>query len=170
MPSLGVINLLVVAGCVVCGAATHVLWDSFTHYNRWGTQQFPALNSVFMEFEDKVVYWYTVLQHGSSVVFLPVLFVWASIWVTRQKPVEEDASPKVPFGVKAIAVGSLICVPVLSYCYYRFGYPWASHYTVIHEAVKLTCTLLIVEIFFYGLAYSVIKHNLNAQEFAERNP
>jgi len=170
MPSFGVIHLLVIAGCILCGSATHVLWDSFTHYNRWGTEQFPVLNGVVMEFEGKVVYWYTVLQHGSSVVFLPILFVVASVWMRRQKTMVDNGLSKLPLAVKAIAAASLVCIPVLSYLYCRLHYPWASHYTVIHEAVKLACTLLILEVLFYGLAYSLMEYNLNDKESVERNP
>ena len=32
------------AVAIVIGAYTHVLWDSFTHANRWGVQLIPALS------------------------------------------------------------------------------------------------------------------------------
>ncbi|MCB5166771.1 DUF4184 family protein [Streptomyces bambusae] len=53
----------------VAGAATHVVWDSFTHHDRWGTDAFPALARTGWGGQP----WFAVLQYGSSVVGLVVL-------------------------------------------------------------------------------------------------
>lgn len=166
MPSLGLSNLLVVALCIFVGASTHVFWDSFTHDHRWGTRLIPALNNVAISFDVKEVYWYTVLQHGSSVVFLPILFLAACLWIARQPPVGEEQGLSIPLSVKMLAIVSLIIVPILSYCYYHFGFPGAPEHIVIHEAVKLACTILIVESFFYGLAFSLFERSLNVRDAA----
>ncbi len=41
----GASSLLV--GAVVLGAATHVLWDEFTHPRRWGPEHIPALSEQY---------------------------------------------------------------------------------------------------------------------------
>lgn len=43
------------------GALTHVVWDAFTHHDRWGVRLFPVLDS---ELRGSPLYWY--LQYGGS--------------------------------------------------------------------------------------------------------
>ncbi|MEV6943737.1 DUF4184 family protein [Streptomyces sp. NPDC051172] len=56
------------------GALTHVVWDAFTHHDRWGVRLFPVLGRVL---------WgsplYSYLQYGGSVVGAVVI----GVWVTR---------------------------------------------------------------------------------------
>ncbi|MER5308001.1 DUF4184 family protein [Streptomyces sp. NPDC002773] len=52
----------------ILGATTHVVWDSFTHLDRWGTRMFPFLGDVVAGFP---VYTYT--QYGSSALALGFL-------------------------------------------------------------------------------------------------
>ncbi|MFI7400008.1 DUF4184 family protein [Streptomyces sp. NPDC049541] len=55
------------------GALTHVVWDAFTHHDRWGVRLFPVLGRVL---------WgsplYSYLQYGSSLVGAVVIAVWAA--------------------------------------------------------------------------------------------
>ncbi|MFF9911071.1 DUF4184 family protein [Streptomyces sp. NPDC013457] len=66
--------LLPLAGwfCVsaAIGASTHVVWDSFTHLDRWGTRAIPFLDAIVAGFP---VYLY--LQYGGSALALALL-VW----------------------------------------------------------------------------------------------
>ncbi|MEU6355609.1 DUF4184 family protein [Streptomyces sp. NPDC047072] len=43
------------------GALTHVVWDAFTHHDRWGMRLFPVLGRTFA---GSPLYWY--LQYGGS--------------------------------------------------------------------------------------------------------
>lgn len=43
------------------GALTHVVWDAFTHHDRWGIRLFPVLDH---ELRGSPLYWY--LQYGGS--------------------------------------------------------------------------------------------------------
>lgn len=52
----------------VLGASTHVVWDAFTHHDRWGTRLFPVLGERAAGFP---LYWY--LQYGSSAVAAVVI-------------------------------------------------------------------------------------------------
>lgn len=45
------------------GALTHVVWDAFTHLDRWGMRHFPVLGT---ELAGSPLYWY--LQYGGSAV------------------------------------------------------------------------------------------------------
>ncbi|CAM5362933.1 hypothetical protein SNARM312S_08311 [Streptomyces narbonensis] len=52
----------------VLGSTTHVVWDSFTHLDRWGTQAVPVLGEVVAGFP---VYLYA--QYGGSALALGFL-------------------------------------------------------------------------------------------------
>ncbi|MEU1176100.1 DUF4184 family protein [Streptomyces sp. NPDC005820] len=52
----------------VLGASTHVVWDAFTHLDRWGMRLFPVLGE---EVAGSPLYWY--LQYGGSAVAAVVI-------------------------------------------------------------------------------------------------
>ncbi|KOV23733.1 DUF4184 family protein [Streptomyces sp. XY152] len=78
----------------VVGASTHVVWDAFTHLDRWGTRVFPVLGE---EVAGSPLYWY--LQYGGSAVAAVVvaLFVLRAL---RRAP--GDAGPS---GVPPLSAG-----------------------------------------------------------------
>ncbi|MFB8248305.1 DUF4184 family protein [Streptomyces sp. NPDC055952] len=57
----------------VLGALTHVVWDAFTHLDRWGMRVFPVLGR---EVAGSPLYWY--LQYGGSAVAAVVLAVFVA--------------------------------------------------------------------------------------------
>ncbi|MEU6193444.1 DUF4184 family protein [Streptomyces sp. NPDC047061] len=76
----------------VLGGLTHVVWDAFTHHDRWGTRLIPAIgrNVAGMPL-------YTLLQYGSSAVGAVVLAVW-TVRAVRRAPAAE------PVGVPLLSV------------------------------------------------------------------
>ncbi|MFF9119644.1 DUF4184 family protein [Streptomyces massasporeus] len=58
----------------VLGALTHVVWDAFTHLDRWGMRLLPVLGR---EVAGSPLYWY--LQYGGSAVAAVVI----AVFVTR---------------------------------------------------------------------------------------
>jgi hypothetical protein len=62
------------------GALTHVVWDAFTHLDRWGMRLFPVLGR---DFGGSPLYWY--LQYGGSAVAAVVIAVWLA-WALRRVP------------------------------------------------------------------------------------
>ncbi|WP_369196298.1 DUF4184 family protein [Streptomyces djakartensis] len=57
----------------VLGALTHVVWDAFTHLDRWGMRVFPVLGR---EVAGSPLYWY--LQYGGSALAAVVLAVFVA--------------------------------------------------------------------------------------------
>ncbi|MDT0610788.1 DUF4184 family protein [Streptomyces lancefieldiae] len=55
----------------VLGTLTHVVWDAFTHLDRWGMRVFPVLGR---EIAGSPLYWY--LQYGGSAVAAVVIVVF----------------------------------------------------------------------------------------------
>ncbi|MEU5392807.1 DUF4184 family protein [Streptomyces tibetensis] len=79
-------------GSAVLGAATHVIWDAFTHLDRWGMRLFPVLGR---EVAGSPLYWY--LQYGGSAVAAVVIAVFVA-HALRRAPMGE------PVGVPVLAV------------------------------------------------------------------
>ncbi|WP_405642876.1 DUF4184 family protein [Streptomyces sp. NBC_00019] len=60
------------------GALTHVVWDAFTHFDRWGMRVFPVLGETIA---GSPLYWY--LQYGSSAVATVVITVFLVVALRR---------------------------------------------------------------------------------------
>lgn len=66
---------------VFLGWLSHIVWDAFTHEGRWGLSLIPALAGQWGPLEG-----YKWLQHGSSLLGLVVIGVWALLWLRRREP------------------------------------------------------------------------------------
>jgi hypothetical protein len=67
-----------VLGGLAAGAATHVLWDEFTHAGRWGTEHLGVLSAV--RAGRPVHVW---AQDASGVAGAGVLLAWCARWWRR---------------------------------------------------------------------------------------
>ncbi|MEV6169936.1 DUF4184 family protein [Streptomyces sp. NPDC051954] len=76
----------------VLGALTHVVWDAFTHLDRWGMRLFPVLGE---EVAGSPLYWY--LQYGGSAIAAVVIAAFVA-YALRQAPSVE------PVGVPSLSV------------------------------------------------------------------
>ncbi|WP_037669570.1 DUF4184 family protein [Streptomyces griseus] len=76
----------------VLGALTHVVWDAFTHLDRWGMRLFPVLGR---EVAGSPLYWY--LQYGGSAVAAVAIGMFL-LRALRRAPAGE------PVGVPALSV------------------------------------------------------------------
>lgn len=75
-PSLG--GILLLATALAIGVVSHIAWDAFSHEGRAGLLLVPALDSMWGPLPG-----YKWVQHGSSVVGVVVLAVWALLWWRR---------------------------------------------------------------------------------------
>ncbi|GLP68479.1 hypothetical protein TUSST3_51020 [Streptomyces sp. TUS-ST3] len=71
------------------GALTHVVWDAFTHHDRWGMRLFPVLGR---DVAGSPLYWY--LQYGGSALAAVVIVVFCA-HALRRTPAATSA-PGVP--------------------------------------------------------------------------
>ncbi len=99
------------------GAATHLLWDGFTHKGGFVVAEFPALRAPLWEVGGYRVYTYKVLQHGSTLVGLSLLTLWGWQWFIATKahhesrggqPLEAVRVPALLVLLAASALGGLI--------------------------------------------------------------
>ena len=73
--SLGQFALVCIS--VLIGAATHMVWDSFTHPVFWPYRHFPLLREM-LHIGPLRIPVYKAFQHGSTIVGMSILFViWA---------------------------------------------------------------------------------------------
>lgn len=68
------------------GALTHVVWDAFTHLDRWGMRIFPVLGE---EIAGSPLYWY--LQYGGSAVAAIVIAAFVAHALRRTPATAEPA-------------------------------------------------------------------------------
>lgn len=66
---------------LVLGVLSHIAWDLFTHEGRGGVQLIPALAAMWGPLPG-----YKWLQHGSSVIGLVVIAIWALVRLRRSTP------------------------------------------------------------------------------------
>jgi hypothetical protein len=67
------------------GALTHVVWDAFTHLDRWGMRVFPVLGQ---DVAGSPLYWY--LQYGGSAIAAIVIAVFVT-YALRRAPATAEA-------------------------------------------------------------------------------
>lgn len=68
-----------IALAIMLGAATHLIWDGFTHEGAPGVRMFPVLDEVGPDIDGHALRVWRLLQYGSSIVGL--VAVIAALWV-----------------------------------------------------------------------------------------
>lgn len=72
---------VLLAVSLLIGVLSHIVWDLFTHEGRSGVQLIPALDAMWGPMPG-----FKWLQHGSSVIGLVIIGVWALLWLRRSEP------------------------------------------------------------------------------------
>lgn len=83
-----------VALSLFIGVVSHIVWDSFTHEGRVGIELLPVLGEQWGPLTG-----YKWLQHGSSVVGLVIIGVWAVLWL-RNRPIAATVPRILPAWVR----------------------------------------------------------------------
>lgn len=100
-----------VAVSVILGAATHLVWDSFTHRSSAVVRAVPMLHAPLFAWQGNTVHVFTVLQHGSTLLGLTLLAWWWNRWL-RATPPRAAIAPPSTF-VRRVLVAALALPPVL---------------------------------------------------------
>ena len=88
------VSLALAVLSVLLGAASHVLWDSFTHAGRWGVELLPWLNQPVFVAVDRQFRVVNLLQHLSTTVGVAALAAvyWRTLRTRRRAaPPRHDA-------------------------------------------------------------------------------
>ncbi|MEL5957701.1 DUF4184 family protein [Streptomyces sp. CLV115] len=123
-------------GSAMIGAATHVVWDAFTHHDRWGVRLVPVLDGSVGGFPV-----FQLVQYGSSAVALAVLarFTASGLRATGTRPVP----PSVPVLDRRgrWAAGALLSVCALLGIVHRCArwYAYFGHIDTPLDIVPTAC-------------------------------
>ncbi|WP_442507309.1 DUF4184 family protein [Novipirellula sp. SH528] len=149
--------IILVFACVLFGAGTHVLWDSFTHGGRWGVQQFPVLKTTAFSLSDRSISWYSVLQHLSSLLFLPPMLLGFFIWIWRQpRDLDQARHFQLPRSVTWPAIGMMILTMGVHLVWARQRYPHDSLLGVTAHSIKQSGALMMIIVLLYCIAMHLI--------------
>jgi len=78
-------TLLGIAIAVVTGAASHIVWDAFTHGGAWGVALIPELNQTIISAGGVDLPAYMVLQHGFTLLSAPLFVLIFLAWYRRSE-------------------------------------------------------------------------------------
>ncbi|TWU36210.1 DUF4184 family protein [Novipirellula artificiosorum] len=149
-----IISVLV---CIALGSATHVLWDSFTHYGRWGVMQFPWLNSIAFQVGNFPIAWYSVVQHASSLLLLPPMLLGFVLWVFAQTP---DTRQREHFQFPRRVAWSVIAVILVGmavhFCWIYDSMPHATLLRVVRESIRIGGAVVMLITLLYCFAMHMV--------------
>ncbi|WP_149822736.1 DUF4184 family protein [Streptomyces tailanensis] len=137
------------------GALTHVVWDAFTHLDRWGMRLFPVLGE---EIAGSPLYWY--LQYGGSAVAAVVIVVFVVRALRRQPEVEPVGVPVLSSAdrwVAGLVIGGCALVAAVQ----RVSRWWAYWGSIAkpYEVIPTVCfgagAGLVVGVVLYGVGVRV---------------
>ncbi|MFF9317765.1 DUF4184 family protein [Streptomyces sp. NPDC014735] len=116
------------------GATTHVVWDAFTHHDRWGVRLVPGLDG---SLGGRPVF--QLVQYGSSAVALAVLvwFTASGLRRTGARPVPPDVPVLGHRGRRA--AGTLLGVCVLLGVVHRCA-RWYAYFGGVHDPLDIVPT------------------------------
>ncbi|WP_091225685.1 DUF4184 family protein [Microbacterium sp. 3J1] len=124
--------LVWLAASLVLGVVSHIAWDLFTHEGRWGVDAMPVLDELWGPLTG-----YKWLQHGSSLIGLVVIGIWALLRLHRARP-RASVVRAVPDGVRFAWWLSLpvilITAGVIGYLSYG---PFDDDFTLQHLAYRM---------------------------------
>lgn len=117
---------------LILGVVSHIAWDLYTHEGRWGVDAFPVLDEMWGPLSG-----YKWLQHGSSIIGLLVIGVWALLRLRGAEP-RAVVVRSVPVGVRVAWWVSLPAMLVAASIigYVAFG-PFSDEFTVQHLAYRV---------------------------------
>jgi hypothetical protein len=137
------------------GALTHVVWDAFTHLDRWGMRLFPVLGE---EIAGWPLYWY--LQYGGSAV-AAVVIAWFVVRALRRQPEGEPVGVPVLSSADRWVSGVVIGGCALVAAVQRVSYWWAHWGSIAkpYEVIPTVCfgagAGLVVGVVLYGVGVRV---------------
>jgi hypothetical protein len=151
-PGPSVLAAVRVALAVTIGAATHVVWDAFTHQGRWGTRLVPWLDTAALTVAEHAVPGYKVMQYGSTALGLPLLAALALAWLSRQPSAPLESVPNIPRAARvavvlaALGILTVVTRPV-------WGGSGSRVYDRVGRSIRDSGLALIIAMLAYCLAF-----------------
>ena len=99
---------------ILVGAASHVMWDDLTHMYVWVERVLPGTAGTWFTIGDRSVGWYVALRHGSAVIALLALSVWALWKYRRTVPRVEPGQVAMRTSVRLVLMTFVVITAMLS--------------------------------------------------------
>jgi hypothetical protein len=137
---------------IVVGAATHIVWDSFTHHRYWPYYHLAFLRHVLVLPILGRSPVYNLLQHVSTVVGILVLALWWMQWLRNTPPISLRAERRGSRRRALLAILAIAFAAALIRAWIGAGIPSNRRTAAIFivEAVISGTTILWVEVVAYG--------------------
>ena len=151
-------TILAAGLAVLVGAASHLLWDAFTHAGQWGTEIMPVLSRTLLSFRGYDFTVFRLLQHGSTVVGLLLLANAYRRWRDSHPPIQNV--PCLEHGWKTAAWILIIGVPLIAALFRALaGAPTVTDLGSLRPFVWLFVTsglsFVLVAVLLYSLIASI---------------
>jgi Domain of unknown function (DUF4184) len=141
-----------VAMAVTVGAATHIIWDAFTHRGRWGTRLVPWLDTTALTIAGHAIPGYKVIQYGSTAVGLPLLAALAVVWLSHQPSARLESLPSVPRSARLAAILTVVGIlAVLTHPVWGDGR--GPVYERVGRSIRDSGLALMIAVLAYCLAF-----------------
>lgn len=148
-------GLAVTLCALLVGAATHLLWDAFTHADGWAVAHLPFLRWPVLETPLGSPRVYRVLQHASSLAGLAVIAYAA--WRTCPAPSRRESTdaPAAPAGVRWHGPALLAAAALLALlgAWLRRGLP--HDFTGLREFTVMAIIAGLDAVLLVGAAYAL---------------
>jgi hypothetical protein len=146
---------------VLIGAATHIIWDEFTHDTGWGLKLLPLLNSPVLVIAGHEIYGYKLFQYGSTLIGLPVLLTLFVRWYKKADRVKV-VSVSLSEQARSIIVSLMLIVPLSISLVSFFVYVGSSLAIddvplLLFHFISVTTVILMLEIVIYSAAFALCK-------------
>jgi hypothetical protein len=149
--------LLLASLAIVVGAATHLLWDSFTHRGRWGTRLFPRLNETAVTMWGHPIPGYQLLQDGSTFIGLPCLGLLLAIWLYRRETEGPGGLPVLSASWKIVAYLVAVAIPVSVTLFVFWRRDDLPRYQRLGRSARSSGLVLMLATLGYCLAFRAIE-------------
>lgn len=154
--------ILLAGPCVVFGAATHIIWDAFTHGGRWGVAMLPSLAET-TELGFYSAPNYKLLQYGCSLAG-PALLVVIAFFVLRARPAG-DPGAGLPIRVRIFLGGGIVGLSILAGAVKALFGGGGAHESVYHFLTG-ACTAFVIFSLIFSAALAIARRR-NANELRQ---
>lgn len=138
---------------VIIGALTHVLWDSFTHYNMWPVQHFALLKATIIQFDGYTLYTYRLIQHISTLLGIAYIFLVIRQYMRRsEKP--SDLAVLLPFKWQLLLYLAIIFVGFYNSDIWRFQPTFGIWYGNLFHIATHAISGILAAIMVYALIWN----------------
>ena len=142
-------SFLSIVLCILIGAVTHIIWDTFTHPPRGLPVPLASLMQIILiQFDGYTFYFYRLLQHLSSLIGIGLIIYWIKEWHKNTQPIQQVAwAPPLLF--KKLARLIFIAIPLIAGI--TAGYLSAFYLIETSQASFLYITMMALrDVIIYG--------------------